>query len=220
MLPALPACLPAFLQPLEASTPPSPTRHHTTPNPQVYTARWNEAPVAVKRLDDFDALLHSEPPETQRQLLDALHAEAGLMAGLRQPNIVGFMAICAAPPAIVTELCTRRSLTDVLKAAKRDPASLPWPLRLRMAIGAAAGMHHLHCHSPPIIHRDLKSPNLLVAQDWTVKVLLPAGCCRMRVLAWWYWLSDLNLNPRPLHDAPPASHDPPPPRSLTSTSPG
>ena len=131
--------------------------------------------MAVKRLDDLDTLLHSEPPETRRQLLDALHAEAGLMAALRHPNIVAFMGLCTAPPAIVTELCARGSLTDVLKAAKRDPASLPWPRRLQMAIGAAAGMHHLHNQSPPIVHRDLKSPNLLVDQHWTVKVLLAHG---------------------------------------------
>ena len=138
--------------------------------PQVFAARWNETPVAVKRLDDLDNLLQSEGQETQRALLDAMHAEAGLMAALRHPNIVAFMGLCTSPPAIVTELCSRGSLADVLKAAKRDPASLPWPLRLRMAVDAAAGMHHLHCQKPPIIHRDLKSPNLLVDKDWNVKV--------------------------------------------------
>ena len=138
--------------------------------PQVFAARWNESPVAVKRLDDLDNLLHSEPPETQRALLDAMHAEAGLLAALRHDNIVAFRGLCVSPPAIITELCARGSLADVLKAAKQDPASLPWPLRLRMAVDAAAGMHHLHCQKPPLVHRDLKSPNLLVASDLTVKV--------------------------------------------------
>ena len=31
-------------------------------------------------------------------------------------------------------------------------------------------MHYLHKHVPPIIHRDLKSPNLLVDKHWRVKV--------------------------------------------------
>jgi serine/threonine protein kinase len=39
-----------------------------------------------------------------------------------------------------------------------------------MAADAAAGMLHLHTRGPPILHRDLKSPNLLLAADWTVKV--------------------------------------------------
>ncbi len=39
-----------------------------------------------------------------------------------------------------------------------------------MATDAAAGMAHLHQRSPPILHRDLKSPNLLVDAAWRVKV--------------------------------------------------
>lgn len=33
-----------------------------------------------------------------------------------------------------------------------------------------AGMAHLHSLKPPVVHRDLKSPNLMVAANWTVKV--------------------------------------------------
>ncbi len=32
------------------------------------------------------------------------------------------------------------------------------------------GMNYLHRCSPPVVHRDLKSPNLLVDKNWTVKV--------------------------------------------------
>ena len=38
------------------------------------------------------------------------------------------------------------------------------------ALDAAKGMLYLHAHSPPIIHRDLKSANLLVDKHWRVKV--------------------------------------------------
>ena len=43
----------------------------------------------------------------------------------------------------------------------------PVPLQ---ALDAAKGMLYLHAHSPPIIHRDLKSANLLVDKHWRVKV--------------------------------------------------
>ena len=52
--------------------------------------------------------------------------------------------------------------------------SLNWqPVRqrLQMALDTAQGMMFLHGQQPmPLVHRDLKSQNLLVSQNWTVKV--------------------------------------------------
>ena len=42
--------------------------------------------------------------------------------------------------------------------------------RLSMVLDAAKGMMYLHSSEPPVIHRDLKSPNLLVDKHWKVKV--------------------------------------------------
>lgn len=38
-----------------------------------------------------------------------------------------------------------------------------------LIVGMLAGMHYLHSAKPPIIHRDLKSMNLLVDNDLTIK---------------------------------------------------
>ena len=43
-------------------------------------------------------------------------------------------------------------------------------MKLKLAYDAARGMNFLHTHSPIIIHRDLKSLNLLVDEDWNLKV--------------------------------------------------
>jgi len=85
------------------------------------------------------------------------------------------MGFCARPPAIATEFCARGSVGELLEKGIKDLGSpsaqeLTWTRRLRMAQDAAAGMLHLHTRSQPLVHRDLKSFNLLVATDWTVKV--------------------------------------------------
>jgi len=43
---------------------------------------------------------------------------------------------------------------------------LTWRRRLNMALDAAKGMLYLHSRKPPIIHRDLKSPNLVRGCGW------------------------------------------------------
>ena len=49
-------------------------------------------------------------------------------------------------------------------------AELDWRRRLRLALDAAKGMFYLHSRQPPVLHRDLKSANLLVDKHWQVKV--------------------------------------------------
>ncbi|KAM7251102.1 hypothetical protein ACFE04_022985 [Oxalis oulophora] len=61
---------------------------------------------------------------------------------------------------------------DTLEHHLHDPgAVLPWSERLKIAIGAAKGLAYLHedCH-PKIIHRDIKSANILLENDFEAKV--------------------------------------------------
>lgn len=152
---------------------------------KVYLAKWRETTVAVKVListslpggggggggDDDDGAPASPPGPNP--LLTALQKEASMMAALRHPNVVMYLGVCADPPLVLTEYCARGSLCDVLKRASHSPAAaaaLDWPRRLAMALDAAKGMTYLHSSDPPVIHRDLKSPNLLVDKHWRVKV--------------------------------------------------
>ena len=56
--------------------------------------------------------------------------------------MVQFLALCALPPALITEYCARGSLYDCLQAARADPAAaaqLTWARRLAMVSAAGAG---------------------------------------------------------------------------------
>jgi serine/threonine protein kinase len=48
---------------------------------------------------------------------------------------------------------------------------LDWPKRMRVAVGAAQGLSYMHhdC-SPPIVHRDLKSSNILLDSEFNAKI--------------------------------------------------
>ncbi|XP_065615916.1 serine/threonine-protein kinase CTR1 [Quercus suber] len=97
--------------------------------------------------------------------------EVAIMKRLHHPNIVLFMGAVTQPPnfSIVTEYLSRGSLYNLL----RMPATrviLDERRRLNMAYDVAKGMNYLHQLKPPIVHRDLKSPNLLVDASYTVKV--------------------------------------------------
>jgi len=66
---------------------------------------------------------------------------------------------------LVTELCGRGSLFDVIHTPDFE---LTPERRKSMLVDAALGMMYLH--SEDIIHRDFKTQNLLVTDDWTIKV--------------------------------------------------
>ncbi|GAB4823440.1 hypothetical protein N2152v2_010486 [Parachlorella kessleri] len=146
----------------------------------VYSAKWHhETPVAVKLLYDPANLAHAAVGAAgpalslSNPVFQDLQKEAGMLASLRHPNIVSFYGVCPSPPALVTEYCDRGSLYDVLRIARASPekaAELTFTRRLAMALDAAKGMVYLHSHEPPILHRDLKSPNLCVTANWEVKV--------------------------------------------------
>ncbi|XP_057987689.1 probable serine/threonine-protein kinase SIS8 isoform X2 [Hevea brasiliensis] len=127
---------------------------------EVYRGDWHGTEVAVKRFLDQGISVES---------LEEFRSEVRIMKRLRHPNVVLFMgAVTRAPNlSIVTEFLPRGSLYRLIHRLNNQ---LDERRRLRMALDAARGMNYLHNCTPVIVHRDLKSPNLLVDKNWVVKV--------------------------------------------------
>ncbi|GAA0166821.1 non-receptor serine/threonine protein kinase [Lithospermum erythrorhizon] len=128
----------------------------------VHRADWHGSDVAVKVLKTQDFLDH--------QLKEFLR-EVAIMKRVRHPNVVLFMGAVTKIPhlSIVTEYLPRGSLYRLIHKPTAGEI-LDQRRRLRMALDVAKGVNYLHRLSPPIVHWDLKSPNLLVDKNWTVKV--------------------------------------------------
>jgi mitogen-activated protein kinase kinase kinase 7 len=100
------------------------------------------------------------------------HVERKQLARVRHPNIIGLYGACTDPCILlVMEYAECGSLYKVLHQMKPPPAynaghAISWALQ------AAKGVAYLHSLKPkPLIHRDLKSPNLLlVNHGLTLKI--------------------------------------------------
>ncbi|CAI5970997.1 unnamed protein product [Closterium sp. NIES-64] len=146
----------------------------------VYRAEWAGCDVAVKVLINQDM--------QEEQLLE-FKREVVIMRRLRHPNIVLFMGAVTKPPhlSILTEFLSRGSLflgggigrgdmggeweesawADGMGGWHGLNLSGLWHSPIKEG---ARGINYLHHCTPMIVHRDLKTPNLLVDKNFTVKV--------------------------------------------------
>eukprot|EP01042_Synura_sphagnicola_P001164 gene1164-biopygen1250 len=114
----------------------------------VYGGRWRTAIVAVKVFDESMGF----PQDFER--------EAYIMKDLRHPNIVDFYGYCTGPTrCIVIKYMQQGSLTKLLHS-RRD---ISWDVRIKIALDMARGLEYLH--SENILHRDIKSMNVLLNEN-------------------------------------------------------
>ncbi len=117
----------------------------------VYEGLWNDQAVAIKRL---------KAQHLTEKAIEELRQEAQIMfqLGVESKYIVPLKKICLEAPhySLVMELMPNGSLYHLL----HNGQDLPWAIRFQIALDAAWGLKDLHAYS--ILHRDLKSLNILL----------------------------------------------------------
>ncbi|EQC40109.1 TKL protein kinase [Saprolegnia diclina VS20] len=120
--------------------------------------------VAMKRL------LH---PDRARDAVQSFIDEIKLMARMDSPYIVRFIGVAWNRPrdmTLVLEYMSYGDLRDHLTNTEADPASLfPWDQKILCALDVVNGLIYLHANA--IIHRDLKSRNVLLTQHARGKLI-------------------------------------------------
>ena len=115
---------------------------------QVFEGIWYNQLVAIKKIHNIDDSFE----------IQSLINEIGLLQSLKHSNILRLYDVYKKPFSIVTELCPFGDLSDVIQSTE----SLPPITAIRIIRDISAGLGYLHNHSPPIIHCDVRLPNIFI----------------------------------------------------------
>ena len=132
---------------------------------KVYKGSIGNTKVAIKELK------FGGDDEENNQKFQEFQTECYMMNLLRHPNIVELYGILMNPPRMVLEFVTGGDLfgymhtkTDVgLNSISQE--KFLWKTRYQIAMDIAKGLHYLQCLTPPVIHRDLRSPNIFMTAE-------------------------------------------------------
>ncbi|GMH13393.1 hypothetical protein Nepgr_015234 [Nepenthes gracilis] len=130
---------------------------------KLYRGTYEGEEVAIKILER-----PLNDPEKSQVMEQQFQQEVLMLAPLKHPNIVRFIGACRKPMVwcIVTEFAKGGSVRQFL--IKRQSRSVPLKLAVKQALDVARGMEYVH--GLGLIHRDLKSDNLLIFSDKSIKI--------------------------------------------------
>ncbi|KAH9321362.1 hypothetical protein KI387_016001, partial [Taxus chinensis] len=117
--------------------------------------------IAVKRLASG-----STDEQKEKDFL----TELGIIGHVCHPNTASLIGCCIENGLhLIFDFSPYGSLASVLHGANTQ--LLEWPVRYKVAVGTARGLHYLHkCCQRRIIHRDIKASNVLLGQDFEPQI--------------------------------------------------
>ncbi|KAL6594616.1 hypothetical protein ACP70R_048354 [Stipagrostis hirtigluma subsp. patula] len=127
--------------------------------------------VAIKRGESGPRARRFQEKES------AFRSELAFLSRLHHKHLVGLVGYCEENDErlLVYEYMKNGALYDHLHPKSPDappsPVASSWKLRIKILLDASRGIEYLHSYAvPPIIHRDIKSSNILLDAGWTARV--------------------------------------------------
>ena len=132
----------------------------------IMEAKWEGSVVAVKEIHS----IFKEVDEEQFQALKVKFVnECKRSSQFRHPNIVRFLGVYLPPGTRVPSLVMERLQCSLTELLGKNP-TIPLELKLSTLHQIVLGLRYLHSRTPPIIHRDLSSNNILISKGMEAKI--------------------------------------------------
>eukprot|EP00026_Physarum_polycephalum_P002106 Phypoly_transcript_02110.p1 GENE.Phypoly_transcript_02110~~Phypoly_transcript_02110.p1 ORF type:complete len:867 (+),score=164.15 Phypoly_transcript_02110:311-2602(+) len=149
----------------------------TTQRAPIARGSYSEIKKAVFEEEEVVAKVMDFSPHPLEAAWNAFRKEIWIMSSISHQSLVSLKAYTVTPPCLILEYMPHGDLYSYINKRNDDgsPAHpLSFKLVLKLAMDIAQGMCYLHCQNPPIIHRDFKSPNILLIvnseNDITAKI--------------------------------------------------
>ena len=114
-------------------------------------------------------LVRGVSPEGFHQVRDNFLKECQQCAELRHPTVVQFLGVYYKPGSPIPILVMEK-LDKSLRSTLECHQNIPMTIKLSILLDVSLGLRYLHCHKPPIVHRDLSSNNILLTTQLRAKI--------------------------------------------------